>query len=321
MKKIRVGYIGLGGRGYGVLHGVLGMNDIDVVAVCDLHEDRMQKGKKLCEDKYGHEIFGTLNYHEILEGDMVDCVLIPTSWNAHYKIAIDAMEAGIPAAFEVGPISSVQEAWDLVRTSERTGVHCMALENCCYGRYELAMINMIKRGVFGEVVHVAGGYQHDLRGLADNYEGGMERSYHIKCRNGEMYPTHELGPMMTYLGINRGNRMLSLVSMSSKARGLNDYIAKHGGRDHPMYGNQINCGDVTTTIIKCANGETMVLTHDITLPRAYSRGGRVQGTNGIWMEDGQHIFLDGTRAESRRASYPRPFSSRLFCPDAALYRP
>lgn len=293
MKKIRVGYIGLGGRGYGVLHGVLGMNDIDVVAVCDLHEDRMQKGKKLCEDKYGHEIFGTLNYHEILEGDMVDCVLIPTSWNAHYKIAIDAMEAGIPAAFEVGPISSVQEAWDLVRTSERTGVHCMALENCCYGRYELAMINMIKRGVFGEVVHVAGGYQHDLRGLADNYEGGMERSYHIKCRNGEMYPTHELGPMMTYLGINRGNRMLSLVSMSSKARGLDDYIAKHGGRDHPMYGNQINCGDVTTTIIKCANGETMVLTHDITLPRAYSRGGRVQGTNGIWMEDGQHIFLDG----------------------------
>ena len=291
--NIRVGYIGLGGRGYGVLGTVLNMNDVDVVAVCDLKQERMEKGQKLVEDRRGYKPFGTLNYHDILERDDVDCVLIPTSWNAHYKIAIDAMEAGKPAAFEVGPISSVQEAWDLVRTHERTGVHCMALENCCYGRYELAMINMIKRGVFGEVVYVAGGYEHDLRGLADNYAGGMERSYHIAARNGELYPTHELGPMMTYLDINRGNRMLSLTATSTKACGLKDYIAKHGTKDHPMYGVRINNGDITTTVIKCANGENMVLTHDITLPRAYSRGGRVQGTNGIWMEDGNHIFLDG----------------------------
>lgn len=247
----------------------------------------------MVEDKYGHEIDGTLNYHDILERKDIDCVLIPTSWNAHYKIAIDAMEAGIPAAFEVGPISSVQEAWDLVRTHERTGVHCMALENCCYGRYEMAMYNMIKKGVFGEVVYVGGGYEHDLRGLADSYKGGMERSFHTKCRNGELYPTHELGPMLYYLDINRGNRMLSLTSTSTKARGLYDYIDKRGGKEHPLYGKQINNGDITTTVIKCANGENMVLTHDITLPRAYSRGGRVQGTNGIWMEDGNHLFLDG----------------------------
>jgi hypothetical protein len=144
---------------------------------------------------------------------------------------------------------------------------------------------------------VAGGYQHDLRGLADNYEGGMERSYHNVARNGDLYPTHELGPMMTYLGINRGNRMLSLTATSTKARGLYDYIAKHGGKDHPLYGKQINEGDITTTVIKCANGENMVLTHDITLPRAYSRGGRVQGTNGIWVEDGNHLFLDGMNEE------------------------
>ena len=293
MEKLGVGYIGLGGRGYGVLNGVIQMNDIEVRAVCDLVEDRMLKGKKLVEDKYGKEIFGTLDYHEILSRDDIDCVLIPTSWNAHYVIAMDAMEAGIPAAFEVGPIASVEQCWDLVRTHERTGVHCMALENCCYGRYEMAMINMIKRGVFGEVVYVGGGYEHDLRGLADNYAGGMERSYHTMCRNGELYPTHELGPMMTYLGINHGNRMLSLTSTSTKARGLQDYIAKHGGKEHPMYGKQINNGDITTTVIKCANGENMVLTHDITLPRAYSRGGRVQGTNGIWMEDGNHLYLDG----------------------------
>ncbi|MCI8589567.1 MAG: Gfo/Idh/MocA family oxidoreductase [Clostridiales bacterium] len=294
MEKLRVGYIGLGGRGYGVLNGIINnMNDIDIVVVCDLKEDRMQRGKKLVEEKYGHDIDGTLNYHDILARKDIDCILIPSSWNAHYKIAIDSMEAGIPAAFEVGPVSSLQECWDLVRTHERTGVHCMALENCCYGRYEMAMYNMIKKGIFGEVVYVGGGYQHDLRGLADDYANGMERSFHTKCRNGELYPTHELGPMLYYLDINRGNRMLSLTSTSTKARGLYDYINKNGGKEHPLYGKQINNGDITTTVIKCANGENMVLTHDITLPRGYSRGGRVQGTNGIWMEDGDRLYLDG----------------------------
>jgi len=297
MDKLRVGFIGLGNRGLnGDLPAVLRMKDIEVVAVCDLIEERAENGGKKVREKYGedYDVQVTLNYHDILAREDVDCVIVPSSWNAHYKIACDCMKAGKPVAFEVGPVASVDEAWELVRTHEKTGVHCMALENCCYGRYELAMINMIKRGIFGEVVYLSGGYQHDLRGeIADQYAIGTERTFHDLHRNGELYPTHELGPMMTYVDINRGNRMLTLTSTTTKSCGLYDYIEKHGGKEHPMYGKRVNEGDVTTTVIKCANGENIVLTHDITLPRHYSRGGRVQGTNGIWMEDGNHIFLDG----------------------------
>ncbi|MCL2517982.1 MAG: Gfo/Idh/MocA family oxidoreductase [Oscillospiraceae bacterium] len=299
MRKLNVGFVGLGGRGRGILNMVLAMDDVEVKVVCDMRQERLEMGLAACKEKYGYDVAGTLNHKEAVARDDIEAVIIPSSWNDHLKIARDAMEAGKYAAFEVGPAQNVNECWEMIRTYERTGVPCMILENCCYGRYELTVLNMIKKGLFGELIHAQGGYEHDLRGLARGTETELERTYHYIHRNGELYPTHELGPIMSYLSINRGNRMLTLTAMASKSRGLRAYIdANLGGTDYLKQQNlhepaPFQLGDIVTTMIRCAHGETIILTHDTTLPRPYSRGGRIQGTKGLWMEDNDSIYIEG----------------------------
>lgn len=293
MKTIRMGVIGLGGRGSWWLGELLKMDDVQVNAVCDIHEDRMEKGREMCREKYGREVYGSVKAHDVVIRDDLDAVLITTYWNDHVKIAIDAMRHGKYAAFEVGPAQSIQQCWDLVHTYEETGVPCMLMENCCYNREEMTILNMIKKGLFGEVLHCQGGYQHDLRTVAGGMATDHERTWHHLHRNAEVYPTHELGPIMTYLDINHGNRLLALNSMATKSRGLQKYVKEHFPADHPLQGVPFKLGDIVTTTIRCANGETIVLTHDTSNPRPYSRGGRVQGTCGIWMEDLHALCIEG----------------------------
>lgn len=293
MKTIRMGVIGLGGRGSWWLGELLKMEDVQVNAVCDIHEDRMEKGREMCREKYGREVYGSVRSHDVVIRDDLDAVLITTYWNDHVKIAIDAMRHGKYAAFEVGPAQSIQQCWDLVHTYEETGVPCMLMENCCYNREEMTVLNMIKKGLFGEVLHCQGGYQHDLRAVAGGMATDHERTWHHLHRNAEVYPTHELGPIMTYLDINHGNRLLALNSMATKSRGLAKYVRDHFPEDHPLQGVPFRLGDIVTTTIRCANGETIVLTHDTSNPRPYSRGGRVQGTCGIWMEDLHALCIEG----------------------------
>jgi len=294
MRKMNIGFIGLGGRGSWELDRILEMDDIEVVAVCDKHEDRMENGRKKCAARYGHEIAGSVDYRDVTRRTDIEAVIIPTYWNDHIEIAIDAMEHGIYAAFEVGPAQSVEQCWDLVRTYERTKIPCMLLENCCYNREEMTILNMIKKGVFGEVLHCEGGYQHDLRGdITNGFLRDHERTWHNLHRNGEIYPTHELGPIMTYLDINRGNRLVALNAMATKARGLDLYVKEHYDSNHKFANSHFQKGDVITTSIRTQNGETIVLTHCTSLPRPYSRGNRVDGTKGIWMEDKHAIHIEG----------------------------
>ena len=300
MKKLNIGYVGLGGRGMGLLDMVLNMDDVEVKAVCDKIPARLEKGVQACADKYGRVPDGTTNHKELVARGDIEAVIIPTSWNDHIKVAVDAINAGKYAAFEVGPAQSINECFELVRAYERTGTPCMLLENCSYGRYELAVLNMVKKGLFGEIVHVQGGYEHDIRGLTGGYANGQERIFHYINRNGELYPTHEMGPIINYLNINRGNRMLSLTTMTSKSRGLREYINnsdENAKANYPPADKEFALGDVITTCIKCAHDETIVLTHDTTLPRPYSRGGRVQGTKGLWMEDNNRIYIEGRSPE------------------------
>ena len=294
MRTIKMSIIGLGGRGTWWLGELLKMDDVEIVAVCDKHEDRMERGRTMCAEKYGHEVFGTVDWKEVTgRDDGAEAVFITTYWNDHVKIAIAAMKAGKYAAFEVGPAQSIQQCWDLVRTYEETGVPCMLLENCCYNREEMTVLNMIKKGLFGELIHCQGGYEHDLRAVADSMKRDHERAWHYLHRNAELYPTHELGPIMTYLDINRGNRLLSLNAMATKSRGLKKYINDKCGPDHPLADADFKLGDIITTSIRCSNGETIVLTHDTSSPRPYSRGGRVQGTKGLWMEDVRGLHIEG----------------------------
>ncbi len=293
--SFNLAFIGLGQRGPMLLAMVLDtMPDVNVAALCDEYEDRTANAAQTVKAKRGTEPFVTKDYHEIITRSDVDCVIVSSSWHTHIPICIDAMNAGKPVASEVGGAYDPQQCWELVRTYERTGIPVMLLENCCYGRDEQTVLNMVRKGLFGELVHAEGGYQHDLR---DEVSLGHEiRHYRLDeymHRNGEIYPTHELGPIAKWLDINRGNRMMTLTSMSSKARGLNSWIESHRGKDFENADFRFTQGDVVTTMIKCARGETIVLTHDTTLPRPYSRGGRLQGTKGIWSEDKHGVNIEG----------------------------
>lgn len=297
-KVVKLVIIGLGKRGLGILKTVLikmiEMGTIEVLGVCDAYEDRVQDAAGFLKEKTGKEPVKSTNYRDILDIKGLDAVLVMTAWESHVDIAIEAMKRGIRPGIEVGGAYSLQECFNLVEAYEQTGIHCMMLENCCYGRKELMVLNMVKQGVFGEIVHCSGGYMHDLR--HEISDGDIERHYRQRnylTRNCENYPTHELGPIAQVLNINRGNRMLYLTSVASCSKGLHQYIAEHRGPAHPLYNAHFNQGDIVTTVIKCANGETIVLTLDTTLPRIYSRGFTVRGTKGMYCEDGHYIHMDG----------------------------
>ena len=296
-KKVNLLLIGLSKRGKALLDLLLEMDDVNVAAVCDVYEDRLQNAVQAVEKVYGKKPAASTDYRALLDVPGLDAVFTPSSWTSHVQVCLDAMNAGLYAATEVGGATSVQQCWDLVRTSEKTGKPCMLMENCCYGQEELTILNMVKLGLFGELVHAEGGYRHDLR--REICMGHVDRHYRLDNylhRNGDVYPTHDVGPIAKYLNINRGNRMLSLVSVASKSVGNEAWVKSHlqqypqleeiNGRDFAM-------GDVVVTTIKCAMGETITLFHDTSLPRPYSRDCRVQGTKGIWLENAGGIYLEG----------------------------
>ncbi len=294
-EKVKIAFVGIGSRGSGLLKLLAAMTDVQIVGVCDLYQDRVDAGlQSLKELGYKKLPQGTTDYRRLLEVPGVQAVVTPSSWTSHAKIMIDAMEHGLYVATEVGGATSIEQCWELVRTSKRTGMPCMLLENCCYGRNEMTVLNMVKQGLFGELVHAEGGYRHDLR--EEVCKGKENRHYRLvnySHRNGDVYPTHDLGPIAKYLGINRGNRMVSLTAMASKSVGLNEWNRRERGSEHPLSNYKFTLGDVVTTNIKCAHGETITLFHDTSLPRPYSRANLLQGTKGIWQEDKQGVyFLD-----------------------------
>ena len=292
-RKVRMGVIGLGGRGCGQMSTLLDMEDVDIVAVCDVYPDRVEKGQKIVFDKRGITPFGTTCYEELLARDDLEAVMITSSWQTHARIATAALRAGKHVATEVGGASSLEECWAMVRASEETGLNCMMLENCCYDRVEMQVLNMIKKGLFGEVVHCEGGYEHDLRD--EITFGEQNRHYRLRNyigRNCENYPTHELGPICKLLRINDGNRMVKLSSFSSKSRGLHAFVEKTQPTNEKLLNTTFKQGDVVNTVITCANGETILLTLDTSLPRSYCRDFTVEGTKGMYSEESRALYLE-----------------------------
>ena len=292
LKQANFGVIGISGRGSSMLAEFLSIEGVNVTAVCDKYEDRAQEGVKIVQEKAGNTPKMYLDYRELLKQEDITAIICFTTWITHSRIAIDSMRAGKHVAIEVGGAASIEECWQLVRASEETGKFCMLLENCCYDRNELALFNMQRQGLLGEIIHVQGGYQHDLRDeITYGRENRHGRLFNFMNRNGDLYPTHQLGPLSKMLNINRGNRFLTLTSMASKARGLHEGILENMPKDYDLKEHNFTQGDVVTTMIKCAHGETILLIHDCSLPRPYSRNCRIQGTEGIWMEDMNQIYL------------------------------
>jgi len=313
--KVRVGCIGVGARGLGTLSLALLRQDIEVTAICDIDPITLKKANELIS-KAGQKqskIYseGPYAYKKLLEQKDVDVVFICTPWEWHTPMSVDSMVAGKAVACEVAGAMSVDECWQMVRTYEKTRTPFMIMENVCYRRDVMAILNMVRKDMFGELIHLEGGYQHDLREVKFNdgvnyYGGGVEfgdkgysearwRTTHSVHRNGELYPTHGIGPIGSCINNNRGNRFEYLTSMASKARGLNKFITDHpkGGKDHPNAAVKFKLGDVVTTNIMTTNGESILLSHDTNLPRPYSLGFRVQGTNGIWMDLNKSLYIEG----------------------------
>ena len=295
MEKLKIAAIGLGARGASIISDLLlGMNNITITAVCDIYQDRTQNAAQKIETATGTRPYATTNYQDVLVRSDVDAVLIMSDWLSHIPIAMNAMKHGKAVGMEVGGAYTLEDCYALVRTWEETQVPFMFLENCCYGKTEMMVMNMVKQGLFGEIVHCAGGYHHDLRSeIAHGKENRHYRLQNYLTRNAENYPTHELGPIAQILNINRGNRFLTLTSVASCAKGMNTYAQNNPQTVDPKLATATFAqGDIVTTIITCAGGQTITLTLDTTLPRGYSRGFTVRGTLGMYCEDNHSIYLE-----------------------------
>jgi len=312
--KVKVAMIGVGLRGQNHLDLVLRRDDVELVAICDI-DDRMLNSSKAMITKSGKkmpEIYtgDIYAWKKMLDKKGIEAVIIATPWEWHKEMIIVSLEAGIKyVGTEVMLGITLQDHWDVVKAAEKYNGHVMMLENVCYRRDVMAVLNMVRQNVFGELIHLQGGYQHDLREVKFNdginaYGHGCEigdkawsearwRTHHSIYRDGDLYPTHGIGPIAHNININRGNRFINLCSFSSKARGLHNHIVKACGETHPNAKITFKLGDVVTTNIKCANGETILLQHDTNLPRPYSLGFRVQGTEGLWMDLNQSVHIEG----------------------------
>ena len=306
MREIKTAVVGLGARGQSNLKTVLNMKGINIVSVCDVYADRCDEAEQIVFEKLGTKPFKTTDYKEAINREDVEVVLVFSSWESHIKIAIYAMECKKTVGMEVGGAESVEECWELVKTYEKTKSPFMFLENCCYGRNEILVRNLVRDGKFGEIVHCHGAYAHDLREeVATGKEKRHYRLNHYLNMNCENYPTHELGPIAKILDINRGNKMVRLVSMSSKAAGLEQYVndRKDTIENKDLIGAKFSQGDVVNTLITCENGATISLTLDTTLPRSYSREFTVRGTKGMFEENTNSVFMDGDKEEFETAKH------------------
>jgi hypothetical protein len=317
-RRVRLGMIGTGMRGQVLLKELLRRDDVEVIALCDNEPimlgramEMASKAGKPAPAAYGQDRDESA-WKRLIEQRGLDGVIIATPWELHAPMAIAAMQAKVPVGCEVVAGITLQDHWNVLNTQLETGTPYMLLENVCYRRDVMAALQMVRNGLFGELVHLQAGYQHDLRGVKFNsgdpsqpYNSGVEfgakgwsearwRTEHSVQRNGELYPSHGIGPCAMYTGINRGNRFTHINAFASKARGLHAYtVAKSGGSTHPSTKANFKLGDVVTTTLACANGETILLQHDTSLPRPYSMGFRVQGTKGLWMDLNESIHIEG----------------------------
>ena len=295
--KVKVGLVACGMRGQVHLDELLKRNDVEVVAIAEPDQRMIDRANKIFA-KHGKKPVeyykGLDGYKKLYKDKKIHAVVISSPWEFHEEQTIAAMNAGKIVGLEVCGAMNLQECWNYVDTYEKTKVPVFMMENVCYRRDIMAVMNMVRKGMFGEIVHGQGGYQHDLRNVLFNdgkqaYGGGVEfgdkgfseaawRTNHYVKRNAELYPTHGLGPIGTMMDVNRGNRITHLTSMASKQAGLTDYIVEKAGKDHPNAKVEFKLGDIVQTMLKCENGETILLTHDTSLQRPYNLGFRMQGT-------------------------------------------
>ena len=301
---VRIGYVGIGGQGSSHVRNLLKIPGCRITAVCDIRPERTDWASKAITAA-GHPApaaytRGPRDFERLCETEDLDLVYNATPWEWHVPIMLSAMKNGRHTATEVPAAMTVEDCWALVESAEKTGKHCVLMENCNYDRMEMMVFNMVRKGLFGEVLHAEGGYLHDLRSIkfADQGEGLWRRAWAMKL-NGNLYPTHGLGPVANCLDVNRGDRFDYLVSMSGPSRGLQAWAAEHLPADSPKRREQYVLGDVNVSLIKTARGRTIVVEHCTNLPRPYSRIHMVQGTKGLFQGYPNRAYIEGRGKEDQ----------------------
>lgn len=327
---VRIGFIGLGHRGDLAVYRYTQIEGIEIKAICDLKQDYIDRAQKTISDNKlpkAEEYIGEDAWKKLCERDDLDLIYICTDWLNHTPMAVYAMEQGKHVAIEVPAATTVQECWDLVNTAEKTQRHCMMLENCCYDFFELATLNMAQQGVFGELVHAEAAYIHDLRRY--NFAGEDDPEYHYanmwrlrfnEKHTGNPYPTHGLGPVCQALNIHRGDKMNYLVSVSSEQFGMTEYAKEKFGENSSEAKKEYALGDMSTTIIKTEKGKTIMVQHDVTSPRPYSRHHVLSGTKGfaqkypimgIALDPDSHEFIPKEKMDEMLKQYEHPFVKEI----------
>jgi predicted dehydrogenase len=323
---VRIAVIGLGMRGSDAVNRLPYVEGVKIVALCDVVPGNVERAQKILMDKGLPKADGytdSLDWKKICERKDIDLVYVCTHWDLHTPIAVYAMEHGKHVATEVPAALTIDQCWQLVNTAEKTRKHFMMLENCNYDFFEMATLNMAQKGLFGEIVHTEGAYIHDLRWLLFDDSTGywnMWRLRHNAENNGNLYPTHGLGPVCHVMNIHRGDKMEYLVSVSSDQIGLTAYAKEKFGANSDFAKRQYKEGDMNTTIIKTRNGKTIMIQHDVTNPRPYSRIHMISGTKGfaqkwpvqgIALEPNAHEFLSKEKMDSLLALYEHPIVKEI----------
>ena len=302
--EVRIGFVGIGGQGGGHVRNFLRIPGCRITAVCDVREERTAWATQQIAAA-GFPVptvyaRGERDFERLCETEDLDLVFNATPWEWHVPIMLAALRAGKHTATEVPAAMTLDDCWALVEAAETHKKHCVMMENCNYDRMEMMAFNMVRQGLFGEILHAEGGYNHDLRGIkfSDRGEGLWRRAWSMKL-DGNLYPTHGLGPIANCLDINRGDQFDYLVSVSSPSRGLQAWAAEHFPPDAPQRRERYVLGDVNTSLIKTTNGKTIMVQHCTNLPRPYSRIHIVQGTKGLFEGYPNRAYIEG-RGENDR---------------------
>jgi predicted dehydrogenase len=310
VETVRVAYVGIGNQGSGHLRNLLRIEGVEIKAACDIREERVLWAQEQCEKagkpKPTGYFKGPEDFKRMCDSEDLDLVYNATPWEWHVPISIKAMETGSHAASEVPGAITLEGCWEMVETAEKYKKHCCTMENCNYDSTELLLFNMVRQGLFGELLHAECGYLHDLRGWkfgtirSPYYPKDWRLKYSIK-RNADLYPTHGLGPVAQWMDITRGNKFEYLVSMSSPSHSLKLEAIKLYGQNHPLAQTDYALGDVVSTLIKTYKGQTILVMHNTNSPRPYSRKILIQGTKGLARKyPEQKIYIEGTSPRSHR---------------------
>ena len=332
MKRIRVGVVGCGARGTGAVSRLPTIPGLEVVAVCDIRPECTAKAVKAVEEKTGRKPLafsgGDEEFKRLCDLPQVDVVYNCTSWNAHAKVSLYAMAAGKHTFIEVPSALYLDDCWALVEMAERTKRHCLQLENCCYGEQEMLALNLCKLGMLGELLHGEGAYIHDRRWqIFNDAQWERWRNHWNELHAGNQYPTHGLGPIALNMGINRGDRFDYLVSVDGVQKGYEAFAAATLPAGSPGRAQRFTMADMNVTTLRTARGRTIMLQHDVTSPRPYSRLNLIAGTKGVlrgyprleifiegqdeWPTQGGHHLFDEKVTQEIREKYRHPLQKTL----------